>query len=64
VPTELRGRLHEVEIFHEVLEHRWFLSEAAGRDIGTTAAATDYFAHVLPSIPEDLTAIVRPADGR
>ena len=25
------------EIFHEILEHRWFLSEPAGRDIGTTA---------------------------
>ena len=26
------------EIFHEMLEHRWYMSEAAGRDVGTTAA--------------------------
>jgi hypothetical protein len=44
-----------VEIFHEILEHRWFLSERAGRDIGTTAARDDYFARVLPRVPDDLT---------
>jgi hypothetical protein len=56
IPPELHDRLDEVEIFHEILEHRWFLSEAAGRDIGTTAARTDYFARVLPAVPEDLTS--------
>ena len=49
-------------MFHEILEHRWFLSEAAGRDIGTTAARTDYFARVLPAVPADLT-VARPACG-
>jgi len=51
----LRDRLDPVEIFHEILEHRWFLSERAGRDIGTTAAREDYFARVLPRVPGDLT---------
>ena len=55
IPADLRDRLDEVEVFHEILEHRWFLSEAAGRDIGTTAAAADYFARVLPAVPHDLT---------
>jgi tRNA A-37 threonylcarbamoyl transferase component Bud32 len=55
IPVELRGRLDEAEVFHEVLEHRWYLSEAAGRDVGTTAAAADYVAHVLPAVPADLT---------
>jgi hypothetical protein len=55
IPTGLRDRLDEVEVFHEILEHRWFLSEAAGRDIGTTAARDDYFAKVLPEVPDDLT---------
>ena len=27
VPAELRGRLDDPEIFHGILEHRWFLSE-------------------------------------
>ncbi len=55
IPADLRDRLDEVEIFHEILEHRWFLSEAAGRDIGTTAARDDYFASVLPAVPDGLT---------
>jgi tRNA A-37 threonylcarbamoyl transferase component Bud32 len=55
IPADLRDRLDEVEVFHEILEHRWFLSERAGQDIGTTAARNDYFARVLPKVPNDLT---------
>ena len=54
IPEDLRGRLPPAEIFHEVLEHRWYMSEAAGRDVGTTAAARDYFEQVLPTAPEPL----------
>jgi hypothetical protein len=54
IPPELRTRLDEAEIFHEILEHRWFLSEEAGRDVGTTAAAQDYIGNVLPHVPDDL----------
>ncbi|MGY1653795.1 DUF4032 domain-containing protein [Geodermatophilus sp. SYSU D01119] len=55
IPAELAGRLAPAEVFHEVLEHRWFLSEKAGRDVGTTAAARSYLRNVLPSTPEELT---------
>ncbi len=55
MPEDLRGRLDDAEVFHEILEHRWFLSEAEGRDVGTTAAAADYFAGILPAVPPDLT---------
>ena len=55
IPAALRDRLDEAEIFHEVLEHRWLLSEAAGRDIGTTAAMDDYFVTILPRVPDELT---------
>jgi hypothetical protein len=54
MPAELSHRLEPAEVFHEVLEHRWFLSEQAGRDIGTTAAARSYFANILPTVPEQL----------
>jgi hypothetical protein len=55
VPPHLAGRLAPAEIFHVVLEHRWFLSERAGRDVGTTAAAGSYFSTVLPQTPEEVT---------
>jgi hypothetical protein len=54
IPEALRGRLAPAEIFHEVMEHRWYMSEAAGRDVGTTAAAKDYVEKVLPRAPEPL----------
>jgi hypothetical protein len=56
IPGRLRGRLAPPEIFHEILEHRWYMSEAAGRDVGTTAAARSYFDTVLPEVPQPLTA--------
>ncbi len=55
IPEELQDRLDPVEVFHEILEHRWFLSERAGRDVGGTAARDDYFARILPRVPDDLT---------
>jgi hypothetical protein len=54
IPGRLRGRLSPPEIFHEILEHRWYLSEAAGTDVGTTAAARSYFDTVLPAVPQPL----------
>ena len=54
IPEDLRGRLPPAEIFHEILEHRWYMSEAAGRDVGTTTAAKDYIKKVLPDAPEPL----------
>jgi hypothetical protein len=48
VPPDLLGVLAPAELFHEVLVHRWFLSEDAGRDVGTTAALRSYLATVLP----------------
>jgi hypothetical protein len=53
IPDELKGRLAPAELFHEILEHRWYLSEQAGRDIGTSAAARSYFEQVLPQVPGD-----------
>jgi hypothetical protein len=52
IPDELKGRLAPAEIFHEILVHRWYLSEQENQDIGTMAAARSYFEHVLPDVPE------------
>jgi hypothetical protein len=55
IPADLAGRLAPAEVFHEVLEHRWFLSEQAQCDVGTVEAAESYFRHVLPQTPEEVT---------
>ena len=30
VPRDLRGKLEPAQIYHELLDHRWYLSEQAG----------------------------------
>ena len=53
VPKELRGKLEPAEVFHEVLEHRWFLSERAGADVGLDRAVRSYVADILPGKPDE-----------
>jgi hypothetical protein len=48
VPAEHIGRVEPAQLFHEVLEHRWYLSEAAGHDVGLDFAAKSYISEVLP----------------
>jgi len=53
VPNTLRGKLEPAEIFHEVLEHRWFLSENSGSDIGLQSAVDSYITNVLAHKPDE-----------
>ena len=53
VPRELTSRLEPAEVFHEVLEHRWYMSERAGHDTPIEEALRDYVATVLPAKPEE-----------
>jgi hypothetical protein len=63
VPAELRGRLEDAEVFHQILEHRWFLSEEAGEDVGFAAAIDDYLAEVLPAAADERTVLAQPLTG-
>ncbi len=53
IPKELHGRRQAAEIFHEVLEHRWFLSEQTGKDVGLDKAIESYVEKVLRHLPEE-----------
>ena len=48
VPSQLEGRVEDAQLFHEVLEHRWYLGEKAGADVGLENATQDYIDSVLP----------------
>jgi tRNA A-37 threonylcarbamoyl transferase component Bud32 len=56
VPAEMRGKLEPAEVFHEILEHRWFLSEQAGHPVPTREAAQSYIETVLKVRPEEVIA--------
>ena len=57
VPRPLTGRLEPAEIFHEVLEHRWYMSELAGHDTPIDVALADYLARVLPHKPIEKSVV-------
>jgi hypothetical protein len=48
IPEQLRGRVEPAQMFHEILEHRWYLGEKAGFDQGLEHATKDYILSVLP----------------
>ncbi len=49
VPEQLWAALPAAEVFHQVLEHRWFLSEQAGKDVGIDEAVRSYVGSELPT---------------
>ena len=57
VPQELRGKLAQAELYHEVLEHRWYLSELRGRDVGLDEAVSDYIGGVLLHKPDEAAVL-------
>ena len=48
VPRELQNRVEQTQMFHEILEHRWYLGEQAGHDLGLDFATKDYIENILP----------------
>jgi len=53
VPRELRGKLQPAQIFHEMLDHRWFISREQDRDVPMAEAAASYMQNVLRHRPDE-----------
>ena len=62
VPSQLRGTRDAAELFHELLEHRWFLSERAGKDVGMDAATASYVDNVLRPAADEKTPLLASDD--
>lgn len=57
VPIELRRKLEPAQIFHEVLDHRWFLTENLQRDVSLKEAVASYVDNVLPSHRDEMSLL-------
>ena len=57
VPRNLTRKLEPAEVFHEVLEHRWYLSERAGHDIPIGKVIANYIKYVLPGKPDEAAVL-------
>ena len=63
VPREMRKKLEPAELYHEVLEHRWFMGEQAGREIPIDEAAQSYMETVLQNLPDEEVAMSMESMG-
>jgi hypothetical protein len=62
VPEDLWSALPAAELFHQVLEHRWFLSENAGKDVGIDQAVASYVESELPMLRPERIVLEEPGD--
>ena len=60
VPPELWTKLPAAEVFHQILEHRWHLSEQAGEDVGFDEAVSSYVETVLRHAPDERAVLPAP----
>ncbi len=53
VPRELRRKLEAAQMFHEILDHRWFISAEQDRDVPMREAVASYVDRVLAGRPDE-----------
>ncbi len=58
IPADLRGRLTDAELYHQILDHLWYMSEREGRDIGLAQATDDFVGSILPQLPHEAALLV------
>lgn len=47
IPAELRSRLEDAELYHQILEHNWYLAEQADAEVPLAVAVQSYVDTVL-----------------
>ncbi|MEO6116960.1 MAG: DUF4032 domain-containing protein [Pseudolysinimonas sp.] len=60
IPKELRGKLEPAEVFHQLLEHRWYRSQNEGRNIPLAEALSSYVDTVLRHRRDEVTVVTPP----
>ena len=63
IPRELAGKLEPAQLYHEFLEHRWYMAQQAGHDVSRDDALASYVETILPS-KRDEAVLIEPAPGR
>ena len=65
IPPELTGKRDPAQIFHEVLDYRWYASQRAHREVPLTDAVQGYIHDVLRGLPDEaLGPDVTPEEER
>jgi len=62
IPFDLRAKLEPAEVFHQVLEHRWYMSQARGRSVPIAEVLTSYIRDVLRHRRDEATIMGPPTE--
>ena len=62
IPFDLRAKLEPAEVFHQMLEHRWYMSQAQGRSVPLAEALTSYIDEVLRHRRDEATIMGPPTE--
>jgi hypothetical protein len=62
IPYDLRAKLEPAEVYHQVLEHRWYLSQAQGRSVPLAEVLTSYMNEVLRHRRDEATIMGPPTE--
>ncbi len=62
IPADLGERLEAPEIFHEVLEHRYYMAERLEREVDNDDALSDYLESELTTRPTERQLLVGSTD--
>ena len=62
IPADLKGKLEPAEVFHQLLEHRWFMSQREGRDVPLAEALTSYINDILRHRRDEATVVGPPTE--
>ncbi|MFT0761614.1 DUF4032 domain-containing protein [Actinomyces sp. F1_1611] len=54
IPTNLTGKLEPAQVYHEYLEHRWFMAEQRQQDVPQEEAIASYIENVLSKKEDEL----------
>lgn len=54
VPPDLRGKREAAQVFHEVLDYRWYASQRAQREVPLLDATMGYIHDVLRGLPDEM----------
>lgn len=60
IPRDLRGKLEPAEVFHQLLEHRWYRSQDEKRNVPLAEALTSYIDTVLRHRRDEMTVVGPP----
>ncbi|HEY0259389.1 MAG TPA: DUF4032 domain-containing protein [Lacisediminihabitans sp.] len=63
IPKELKGRLEPAEVFHQLLDHRWYISQNENRDVPLAEAVSSYIDNVLRHRRDEATVIDPPTEA-